>query len=343
LALSRVAVPTIVLAALSAPVRADRAEERAAQRPLVERALAALHEEDVAAALAACDELKRRWPADPSGHLLEANVHQTRMRDYRTSDFEGEFKAALERALARARLLSRQAPDAQAFFTLGSARGYQAIHRFARGEWFPALREALRARSDMKRAAAQDPTFADPQLALALHDFWKSEKLGLGLGLFGGGRKTVVSRLQTVRREGRFLAVEAAYALATVHLLEQRYDDALRVNAELRERFPHNPVALYHGGLILEALDRRDEALGCWDGLVGRLQAQARPSDGFLAECHLHRARLHAASASSESRHLAAEAAARARDHAARRDPLRELEGPFVRFDEIRRSIARLP
>jgi hypothetical protein len=313
---------------------------------LVMRSLSALHEERVEAALQASAALRQGWPEDPVGAVLTANVYQTTMRDYRVRNLEAEFEAALNDALQLARRRVEKAPTAEAFFLLGSARGYRVLHRFSRGEWFSALREALGASGEMRRAHARDPAFVDPLLPLALHDFWKSEKLGLGLGLFSGGRKTVVQRLEAVRRNGRYLQVEAAYSLQTVHLREGRYAEALDVNAGLTARFPHNPVGLYHRGLILEGLRRPREALLAWEALARRIESHALPSDGFLAECHLHRARLYrqlslSDGAASHSRDAAA-ALALARAHASRREAQRELEGPFERFDQIRKAIATL-
>jgi hypothetical protein len=156
----------------------------------------------------------------------------------------------------------------------------------------------------------------------------------------------VVQRLESVRRNGRYLQVEAAYSLQTVHLREGRYAEALEVNAGLTARFPDNPIGLYHRGLILEGLRLPAEALLAWEGLARRIESHSLPSEGFLAECHLHRARLHRQLALSDgaaghARHAAA-ALALARAHASRRDARRELEGPFERFEQIRKAIATM-
>jgi membrane protein YqaA with SNARE-associated domain len=327
-------------AALAAPPERDA---------LVVESLSALHEENLDRALEAGAQLRERWPDDPIGDLMTANVYQTTMRDYRIRRFEAEFEDAIERALVAARRAVANDATAEAYFVLASARGYRAIHRFGRGEWLGALREALGANGDLKKAAARNPEWADPLLGLALHDFWKGEKLGLALGLFGGGRRSVVPRLESVWKNGRYLRVEAAYALETVHLRQGRAADALAMNDWLRERFPSNPIGLYHRGLILEALERPRAALSAWDALAVRLESRPWSPHGFLAECHLHRARLHRALAegvggeeAAEHSREAAAALAAAEEHAARRDPRRELEGPFERFDRIREQIARL-
>ena len=88
--------------------------------------------------------------------------------------------------------------------------------------------------------------------------------------------------------------------------------------------------------MILEGLSRRDDALVVWDGLVARLHAFPHQSDGFLAECHLHRAQLLEASGRpAESR----AALARAKEYVCRRDAARELEGPLVSAEKVRNSV----
>jgi tetratricopeptide (TPR) repeat protein len=311
---------------------------------LVRQSLQELHIESFDAALATCGELRRRWPEDPAGYLGTANVYQTMMRDYRVRAFEAEFENALAEAVAVAEKAVDKRPSAETHFARGTARVYRAVHRFAQGDWIPALFAAIKGVGDARRALELDPAFADPQLATAVHDFWKAEKLGLGLGLFQGGRRSVVTRLERVRQEARFVAVEAAYALETVHYRQGDFAKALEVNDWLRERFPDNPVGLYHRGLIFEKLERPTESLAAWDALVARIERFPHRSDGFLAECHLHRSRLLQRLAGGERPEVgsAAEVARRAaREHAVRRDAHRELEGPLVSFEEVRREIER--
>jgi tetratricopeptide (TPR) repeat protein len=331
----RVLLATVLLAA---PVQDAQfaAVEDAGRRALVRQALDDLHHEQFDAALEAAAELCRRYPGDPAGPLAAANVYQTRMRDYRVRDHEPEFLAALQEARRLAEARVRLRPDAEAFFARGTVQGYVAIHDARSGRWFPALRNGLRCLGDMERALELDPSLVDAELPMALHDYWKSRKLGL---FFGGRRPGAILRMERVSREARYLGVEAAYSLVTVLQGEGRYDEALRMSDWLSERFPANPVALYHRARILEKLGRPIEALRVWDDLVERLSASGRTSHGFLAECHLHRAQIQAAGGGTDR---AIDSIRLAQAHAAQRDPRLEMEGPFEDFDEIRTAIARL-
>ena len=329
-----------LLVALSTAASAAAGEEAAPREALVRRALDELHRERFEKALATAAELRRRFPADPAGPLTEANVYQTLMRDYRLRDHEPEFMAALAEARRLSDAAVRSHPDAEAYFARASARGYVAIHDYRCGRWLPALAHGLHCLGDMNQAVKLDPGFVDPQLALALHDYWKSRRLGL---FFGGRRSGAIARMETVWKEGRYLSVEAAYGLTTVLLLDGALDRALEVSDWLHARFPDNPVHLYYRARVLEGLGRPADALGSWDRLVERLLASGRISHGFLAECHLRRARLLALAGAGASSQEDATAALRlARQHASARDPRLEMEGPLEGFEKIEEEIARL-
>jgi tetratricopeptide (TPR) repeat protein len=315
------------------------AEARAGEAPperdaLVRRALGELHEERFDEALASAERLRSLWPRHPAGSLMAANVHQTMMRDYRRRDREALFEAAIAEGERLAEDLVRERPDAEAHFARGTARAYRSLHLSRRGSWLPALRGALRAVGDMKTAHKLDPGFVDPLLALGLHDYWKAVKVPLGL--LGGSRRRAIERLQVVWSGGRYLSVEAAYALQTMHYREGDHASALRANDWLYARFPRNPVCLYHRALVLEALGRGPEALAAWDRLVEHLTANGSASQGFLAECRLHRAELLARSGARAAARQALEAAA---GHAARRSAALELEGPLEDFDAVQGRI----
>ena len=328
-----------LLAVVAAPPAPPVGGEDALRAELVHRALGELHLEQFEAALASAAELRQRFPDDPAGPLTEANVYQTLMRDYRLRDHEAQFLAALAEARRLAESRVRARPDAEALFARATARGYVAIHDYRSGRWLAAFKHGLRCLGDMEQAAQLDPSFVDPQLPIALHDYWKSRKLRF---LFGGRRSEAITRMELVWREGRYLSVEAAYSLSAVLQLEGAFERALAASDWLCERFPDNPVNLYNRARILEGLDRPVEAMQEWDRLVARLVASGRVSHGFLAECHLARARIFAASPSTSARAQAAAALTLASDHARQRDPEREMEGPFGDFDEVRGTIAKL-
>jgi tetratricopeptide (TPR) repeat protein len=313
---------------------------------LIRRSLEQLHDEQFDSALANCAAQRRLWPEDPAGYLNGASIYQTMMRDYRVRLFEAQFDSLINRAVQLAERQSRRNSTAENLFALGLALGYQALHRFHRGEWSAAFRGAVIALNAMDRALAREPDFIDPALALALYEYWKSVKLDFGLGIFSRKRKLAISLLEKIWKHGRYVSVEAAYSLQIIYLREGDEARALEINTWLYERFPRNPGCLYHRALILEKLERHREALEAWEKLMARIHAFGKASDGFLAECHLHRAllyeKMNAMTADESGQHPGETALKLAAAHAQQRDAAAELEGPLESFETINREIARM-
>ena len=325
------AAPAVLLAC----VASGAADPAAARFALAERLLAELHDERFDEALAMAVSMQHEWPRHPLGFLMEANVRQTRMRDYRLRDDESAFESALARAESLGAALVAETPGAEGHFLLGFARGYRGLHLSRRGDWLGAFKAGRGALSQVQEALERDPGLADALLPLAAFDYWKGRKLPI---FFRGAKERAVAKLERAWREARLLRVEAAYALETILVAEGDARRALEVNEWLHARFPRNPVGLYHRALILERLGRPADALLAWAAIEARLRDSGRESRGFLAECALSRWRLLSATG---SRAEADAALAEAQAHASARDREAELDGPLYSADEVGRDIRR--
>lgn len=323
-----------------------RAQAPETRELLIQRSFEQLQSGQFDDGLATCAKLRRNWPDDPAGYLLAANIYQTMMRDYRVRLFEAKFDSLIKSAVQLADKQVSKHATPEMLFMLGTSRGYRGLHRFRCGEWGAGFRDAVLSLHAMERALRMDPGFADPGLALALYEYWKSAKLDFGLGMLKHKRTAAIAALEDIRRRGRYLAIDATYALQTIRVHEKDYAAALEINSWLYERFPQNISTLYHRGLILEKLDRPAEALAAWDTLVQRLHDFSPVSDGFLAECHLHRAQLNErlkqlASTEPENEHVLV-ALQSAHTHAQQRRAAVELEGPLASFDDINKAIKQM-
>lgn len=326
-------------------VRADAQIEDARER-LLQRTFDQLHHEQYDSALATCAQVRQSYPEDPAGYLMAASIYQTMMRHYRIRIFEAAFDSLSRRAEELAEKQTRRHSSAEAWFMLGSAKGNLALHRFHQGEWAPALQDVVLALHAMKRAMKCDPSFVDPGMALALYEYWKSKKLGLGMGLFSGNRKNAFALLEKVRAQGRYVALEAAFSLQDLYVHEGDYPRALELNEYLCKTLPKHPSVLYHRALILENLQRPGESLAAWEQLTERIQAFQRPSYGFLAECQLHRARLFAilqeSTADQVAIHQIGSALSLAASYMQQCDTAFEMEGTIESFTELKKAISQM-
>ncbi len=333
----------MIFTAFAMQVAAQTIETRS---QLLQLAFDQLHHERYDSALADCAQLRQLYPEDPAGYLMAASVYQTMMRLYRVRIFETPFEDMSRRAEELAEKQTRQRASAEAWFMLGSAKGNLALHRTHRGEWASALRDAVLALHAMKRALQLEPDFVDPAMALALYEYWKSKKLSMGLDLFAGNRKTAFALLEKVRAQGRYLALDATFALQDLYMHEGEYQHALEINEELFAALPQHASVLHHRAVIMEKLQRPQEALAAWEQLAERLQAFQRPSHGFLAECQLHRAKLleaMQASTADETATLKISSALNlAASHIQQCDKALEMEGPMDNFAELKQAIDQM-
>lgn len=313
---------------------------------LIQRSFAQLHVEQFDSGLATCTELRRLHPDDPAGYLLAANIYQTMMRDYRVRAFETNFDSLIKSAVEHADKQVSKRATPEMLFMLGTSRGYRGLHRFRCGEWAAGFRDAILSLHLMERALRGDPGFVDPALGLALYEYWKSAKLNFGVGMLAHKRAPAIAALENIRQRGRYLTIDATYALQTIHVHEKNYVKALEINSWLYERFPRNISTLYHRGLILEKLDRPAEALAVWEAVVQRISSFSQLSNGFLAECHLHRAqlseRLQQRTGNGQANNQVLLALQSAHTHAQQRRADAELEGPLVTFEDIKKTIKQM-
>lgn len=329
-----------MLVTLGMSAREARAQHALQRQRLLQRTFDELHHERYDSAFALCAELRALAPDDPSGDIMAASVYQAMMRVYRVRVFETQFDSLCRRGEQLAQKYARKENTADAWFMLGSAKGNLALHRFNRGEWAGGLQDAIQALNAMKQARQRDRAFVDPDLALALYEYWKSKKLGMGMGLFSGGRKEALRMLDVVQAQARYVARDAELTLQDLYMHEGEFARALAINEKLLPQLPQNASVLYHRAVLLEKVGRETEALPVWEKLYERIQKFPRPSQSFLAECQLHRARiLQKMNAASTALLEALDAAAA---HMQRVDRKIEMTGPFENFDELNNSIRAL-
>ena len=190
-------VPMLMMM-LFARGRETWAQEVATRTQLLQRTFEQLHHEQFDSALAICTELRATQPEDPAGYVMAATVYQAMMRLYRLRLFEAAMDSLSQLGEQLAQKQLRKNENAEGWFMLGSAKGNLALQRFNRGEWAAGLQDAVLALHAMKQAMRHDKSFMDPGLALGLYEYWKSKKLGMGLGLFAGSRKDALKLKEKV-------------------------------------------------------------------------------------------------------------------------------------------------
>jgi len=199
-------------------------------------------------------------------------------------DAAAGFREAVEKAIALSRERIAKSPkDADAHYQLGAAVGLRASYTATvEGSVSGAFRAAREAYEEEEKALELQPDRKDAGLIVGTYRYIVAA-LSLPLRMmayvagFGGGKERGIQQIEDAASYGGDNQTEARFALILLYNREKRYDDALRVLATLRERYPRNRLVwLESGSTSLRAGRAADAERFLTDGLR-RFADDSRP------------------------------------------------------------------
>jgi hypothetical protein len=194
------------------------------------------------------------------------------------------FRDAIDKAIALARQrIAKNPKDADAHYQLGAAIGLRASYSATvEGSVMSAFRAAREAYDEEEKTLALQPQRKDAGLIVGTYRYIVAA-LALPLRVvayvagFGGGKEKGIKQIEDAAAYGGDNQTEARFALVLLYNREKRYDDALKVLATLRERYPRNRLAwLESGSTALRAGRAADAERFLNDGLA-RFADDRRP------------------------------------------------------------------
>ncbi len=317
-------------AGLNLPEKSSTATNRSA---MIRDAMELLNRSRHDSVLALSRAIIKNDPESPLGYFLAYDAYQTMMRDYRIKKYEAELEGLIKIAVKKATVCATLEPTAENYFLLGTVKGYYCVHLFQTGHFLKAIKTAENCLSFLKKAIKLDANFADPLLGIAVYDYGKSKIL---FGLLGRNKKSIIAKLKRVEQSGRYVATNAKYSLQAIYFESAQYDSALAINEQLYLRYPENPSCLYNRALLLEKANRLTEALELWNKLLGCVAVPEQTSHGYLAECYYHLAWIHH---QLKNEPKAIESLTLAAKFASQRQADNEMEGPYTKFNDIKKKI----
>jgi Flp pilus assembly protein TadD len=194
------------------------------------------------------------------------------------------FREAIEKATALARQrIATNPKDADAHYQLGAAVGLRASYTATvEGSVAGAFRAAREAYEEEEKVLDLQPQRKDAGLIVGTYRYIVAA-LSLPLRMvayvagFGGGKEKGIKQIEDAAAYGGDNQTEARFALILLYNREKRYDDALKVLATLRERYPRNRLVwLESGSTSLRAGRAADAERFLSDGLR-RFADDSRP------------------------------------------------------------------
>jgi tetratricopeptide (TPR) repeat protein len=186
------------------------------------------------------------------------------------------FRDALTHALALARQrIDRNPRDADAHYQLGAAVGLRASYTATvDGSLLGAFRAAREAYDEHEKVLQLDPRRKDAGLIVGTYRYivstlavplrWMAYVVG-----FSGGKERGLQMVEEAAAYPGDNQEDARFALILLYNREKRYDDALKVLALLRERYPRNRLVWFEtGATALRAGRAADAERALNDGLT---------------------------------------------------------------------------
>jgi tetratricopeptide (TPR) repeat protein len=260
---------------------------------------------DHADAQAAFKEAIAADPGDPASYRLAAASVWTDLLftqgTITVGDYLGEARdsvsraappaaldAAFHDALHRAMTLSeerlqRHPSDADAHYQVGAAYGYLASYTATvQGRLLGSFGAARRAYHEHERALELDPRRKDAGLVVGMYRYAVSSlpppvRLVAHLAGFGGDRDRGLRMVEDAARYPSDAQPNALFTLILMYNREARYDDALRVIAELQQRFPRNRLLWLEDGSTELRAGRPARAKTALEEGMARLCRDPRP------------------------------------------------------------------
>ena len=212
------------------------------------------------------------------------NVSGDLKRSPPPAEIAAAFRHHVDRAIALAEQRVRQHPeDADARFQLGAACGLLTSYQSTiDGRVVGGLRTGRRAYAELQRALSLDPSRKDAGLQLGLYRYAVSTlsaplRLLASLGGVRGGRALGIRQIEEAAAYPSEGQTGARFTLVAIYTRERRYDDALRIIAQLQQMYPRNRLLWFEAAnAALHAGSPADARRWSEEGLR-KLSADRRP------------------------------------------------------------------
>jgi tetratricopeptide (TPR) repeat protein len=226
----------------------------------------------------------RRGNMTVDDYLGRPNKPNTNPLPPAAPDAVAGFHEAIDKATALARQrIAKNPKDADGHYQLGAAVGLRASYTATvDGSVLGAFRAAREAYDEEEKVLTLQPQRMDAGLIVGTYRYIVAA-LALPLRMvayvagFGGGKAKGIKQIEDAAAYGGDNQTEARFALILLYNREKRYDEALKVLATLRERYPRNRLMwLESGSTALRGGRAADAERFLSDGL-SRFAGDARP------------------------------------------------------------------
>ncbi len=279
--------------------------------PLVRVAFEHMYELDYDGAVERFEELHRAHPGDPGATalLLDGMIFRELYRldlldttfyandgfltgkhpsteDPQTRD---RIFALADEAVSQAdQRLAVNPNDTDALFARGFTRSLKAVYlAMVERSFMAGMHLAIQAKDDCKHVLELDPDYADAKLVYGVYEYvvgalpWEFKVM---IGFFGmtGSKDKGLALLRDDGERGTITAIEAKTAIALFLRREAKYQQAIQIVQQMKQRYPHDFLFC-----LEEANLRKDAGEGMSAVAVYRELLKQAETPGYFFEPHL--------------------------------------------------------
>lgn len=255
----------------------------------------ALYNLDYETAEAKFNELIKLDPAHPAGHFYLAtcrwlSILKTMRRlqiglytndsffaassDKVEPELDRSFRTIIAETIRQANTrLRQQRNDLTGLYYLGAAYGLLTTYEASVTRNFnAAIDNALLGIKQHKKVVELAPV-ADAYLALGLSEYFVgklhwAKRAPLKLVGISGNRQRGINWVRQAMEQGQYVNDDARTVLIAIYRREGRYDDALKVVDELRQKYPRNYLFRLERASVLSLLDKPCESYTAFEQLL---------------------------------------------------------------------------
>jgi tetratricopeptide (TPR) repeat protein len=225
----------------------------------------------------------RRGAVTVDDYLGSASKQNVAMREP-PADLAKRFHEHSAAALALAeRAVAERPKDPDAHYQLGAIVGLQASYvATVEGRILGAFKAARRAYDAHEYVLELDPSRKEAGLVVGMYRYIVSQ-LSLPIRMmayvagFGGGKELGIEMIEAAAAHKGDASADAKFALVLIYNREQRYNDALRVLAQLQRDFPRNRILWLESGATALRAGRPADAEHYLAAGMTKLSADSRP------------------------------------------------------------------
>ncbi len=187
---------------------------------------------------------RTEFPANPFPYLLSAANYINWKFSENSLKFDSKINSSFNKAKEISdSLISTNGSDVWNYYAKALSNGYLAYFEGLLGDYFSALDNASTAIDYYEKCLEIDSSFADAIIAIAIYDYWISEKFSW-IPFIKDKRKSAIMKLFATLDKDSYNNKLGSVSLFWIMMNEERYDEAKKIIVQQTEKYPRNRYLL---------------------------------------------------------------------------------------------------